>query len=149
MSATLSAGAVAASFAFAPPRFAIALAVGAALEAINLRAMLGAANRLFGGELAGGGAWVGGFSARFGAMAVGVVAALHFGLDAAGLLVGLSLAMPAVVFWAWRNRPEVLEHEVLEALAPDDPSWDRWSVWRAKEVEPASDEVPPNGEHGA
>jgi hypothetical protein len=24
---------------------------------------------------------------------------------------------------------------MLPALAPDDPSWDRWSVWRAGEIE--------------
>ena len=42
---------------------------------------------------------------RFGLTVFGIVAALQFGTDPVGLLVGLSLAMPAVVYWAWRNRP--------------------------------------------
>ena len=139
VSFTLSAGAVGAAVALAPPPFAAGVAVGALLEAVNLRAQVRAARVFFSGERpekVGAGPWIGGFSMRFGLMAVGVVAALSLGIDPAGLLVGLSLAMPAVVVWAWRNRPEVLEHAPAPALAPDDPSWDRWSIWRAGEVEP-------------
>ena len=48
--------------------------------------------------------------------------------------------MPAVVVWAWRNRPPVVAHELAAPLEPDDPSWDNWSIWRATEVEPPTDE---------
>ena len=50
--------------------------------------------------------------------------------------VGLLLALPGVFVWAWRNRPPLVAEPVRPALAPDDPSWDRWSVWRAREVMP-------------
>jgi len=137
---TLSAGAVAASCALAPPQFTVGLVVGAALEALNLRAQVRAARSLFSGEADGSRAGATSFGIRFGLMVLGTVAALAWGIDAAGLLVGVSLAMPAVVLWAWRNRPPVLDLGPEAALAPDDPSWDRWSVWRAGEVDPPDDE---------
>jgi hypothetical protein len=138
VSMTLSAGAVAASFALAPPQFATGLAVGVALEALNLRSQVRAARALCFGDSAG--SWAGGFGMRFGLTVFGIVAALQFGTDPVGLLVGLSLAMPAVVYWAWRNRPPVIDCAAEPALAADDPSWDRWSVWRAKELESPEDE---------
>ena len=48
----LSAGAVAASYAFLTPHFATSLAAGACLEAINLGAIHRGARKLFGGDLA-------------------------------------------------------------------------------------------------
>jgi len=147
VSFALSASAVAASFALATPHFATSLAIGAALEALNLRAMLRASNKLFGGQIAGGAPWVGGYSSRFGLLAIAIVAALHFGADPAGLLVGLSLAMPAVVYWAWRNRPPVVDCPDVPVPDPEDPSWDRWSVWRAKEIQPSEDAFGDTPEH--
>ena len=143
VSITLSAGAVGAAWLFASQAFATGVAVGAALEAINLRSQVKAARVFFSGERpekTGAGPWVGGFGMRFGFMAIAIMAALHYGTDPAGLLVGFSLAMPAVVFWAWRNRPEKIDFEAEPGLAPDDPSWDRWSIWAAKEVEPNEDD---------
>ncbi|MCA9509466.1 MAG: hypothetical protein KC560_02095 [Myxococcales bacterium] len=143
MSLALSAGAVGAAYALAPAPFADGLAIGAAIEGLNLRAQVRAARHFFRASAdaeQGAGPWIGGFGFRFGLTAAAVIAALHFGTDPAGLLLGLSLAMPAVVVWAWRNRPPVVAHELAAPLEPDDPSWDNWSIWRATEVEPPTDE---------
>lgn len=134
VSFTISAGAVGAAYAFAPAPFAAGVAIGAALEAVNLRIQARAARLLFDGELVGGRPWVAGFGLRYALMAIGMLAALQLGTDPAGLVVGVSLAIPGVVLWAWMNRPAVVPAEQLEALEPDDPSWDRWSVWRAAEL---------------
>ena len=37
---------------------------------------------------------------------------------------------------AWRNRPRVGDHTKLPVPAPDDPSWDDYSVWRAGDLGP-------------
>ena len=143
VSFTVSAGAVGAAAVLAPAPFALGVAIGATLEAVNLRIQVRAARRMFAGELAGAGVWLGGFGLRFLMMAVGILGALSLGTDPAGLAVGVSLAIPAVVYWAWHNRPPVVPFEAAAALAVDDPSWDRWSVWRAGEVaapEDAADE---------
>jgi hypothetical protein len=127
----ISASAVATSLAVATPVFATSLAVGAALEAANFRAMRRSAQFLFWGVMPGQRAWAAVFGLRFILLATGICAALYFGADAAGLLIGLSLIMPATVIEAWRSRPRV------DAGAPrlddDDPSWDRWNPWLARE----------------
>ena len=127
----ISASAVATSLALATPAFATSLAVGAALEAANFRAMRRSAQFLFWGVMPGQRAWAAVFGLRFILLATGICAALYFGADAAGLLIGLSLIMPATVIEAWRSRPPI------DANAPrlddDDPSWDRWNPWLARE----------------
>lgn len=148
VSLALSAGSVGAAYVFASPHFATGLAVGAALETMNLRVQVRTARRFFAGGWAGGaGGWLGGFGFRFGLLMIAIIAALEFGADPLGLLVGVSLSMPAVVFWAWRNRPAVMVQAAAPALAADDPSWDRWSVWRAKEIPP--EDVDPRSEDAA
>lgn len=139
MSFALSAGAVAISYAVAPAHFTAGLAAGAALEAMNLRGLVAYARMLFGGELAGAGAWIGAFSLRFVLLMVGMFVVLQAGGSPLGLVVGLSLAMPAVVISAILNRPERIEHEVLPAVPSDDESWDHYSVWRASVVKPRGD----------
>jgi len=127
----ISAGAVATSLAVATPAFATSLAVGAALEAVNFRAMRRSAQFLFWGVLPGQRAWAAVFGLRFLLLATGICAALYFGADAAGLLIGLSLIMPATVIEAWRSRPPVDTN--APRLDDDDPSWDRWNPWLARE----------------
>ena len=58
------------------------------------------------------------------------------GAHPVGLVVGLSIAMPAAVLDAWRNRPPYVDPATLPVTPPDDPAWDRWSVWRVRELEP-------------
>ena len=134
----LSAGAVAAALWLATPAFALSLGFGALLEAVNFRGLRRSAQFLFWGQVQGGRGWSGLFALRFGLLVIGIGAALGFGADPAGLLVGLSLIMPAAVFEAWRSRPQI--DPTAPALAPDDPSWDRWNAWLAREQEPAEED---------
>lgn len=137
---TLSAGAVAASFAFAGPHFASSLAVGALLEALNFRALHRGARALFGGELAGASPWVVLLAFRFVVLTLAIGVAIGAGAHPLGLVVGLSLAVPASLAAAIHNRPEVLPAEPAEALPPEDPSWDTYSIWRFREVEPREED---------
>lgn len=134
----ISAGAVAAGFAFASPVFAISLAFGAAIEAANFRALRAAANRMFAGDLAMGRMWAAGFGLRFGFLAVAISLALNAGAHPVGLVIGLSTTIPAVVLGAIYMRPPVLE--TGPAPPPDDPSWDAWNPWLARERDPAETE---------
>jgi hypothetical protein len=135
---TLSAGAVAASLVFVSPLFALSVAIGAALEAVNFHGLRRQAQFLFWGQIRGGGAWTGVFGLRFVILIVGIAAALIFEADPAGLLVGLSLIMPAAVIEAWRSRPAV--DPTAPALDADDPSWDRWNPWLAREREESEED---------
>jgi hypothetical protein len=133
----LCAGAAAASWWLVTPGFALSLGAGALLEAINFRGLRRSAEFLFGGYLGGGTGWQGLFALRFGLLVLGIGAALWLGAHPVGLLIGLSLIMPATIFEAWRSRPPLDPN--APALAPDDPSWDRWNPWLAREGEPDED----------
>ncbi len=127
----ISASAVATSLALATPAFATSLAVGAALEAANFRALRRSSQFLFWGVLPGQRAWAAVFGLRFLLLATGIGAALYFGADAVGLLVGLSLIIPATLIETWRSRPPIDPN--APCLDADDPSWDRWNPWLARE----------------
>ena len=127
----LSAGAATAALLFVGPLFAGSLAVGALLETLNFRGLRRQAQFLFWGRIRSGGAWSGVFALRFGILVLGIGVALIFGADPAGLLIGLSLIMPAAVVEAWRARPAV--DPTAPALEVDDPSWERWNPWLARE----------------
>jgi hypothetical protein len=137
---TFTAGAAAASLVLATPAFAAGVAVGGAIEAINFRALHRSAKRLFAGELAGAGGWAPAFGLRFLLLAVGIGAAIVGGAHPVGLLIGLSLIIPAALVEAWRTRPPVLGG--LPALQPEDPSWDRWNPWLARERGEDDEETP-------
>ncbi len=132
MNLVISAGAVATSYAVASSSFTAGLAIGAAMEAANFHAMRRSAQFLFWGVLPNQRAWGAVFAMRFGLLAVGIAAALYFGTNAAGLLVGLSLIMPAAIIEAWRTRPPVIEG--AEPLDPEDPAWKDWNPWLAREI---------------
>lgn len=134
----LSAGAVAASLVFATPAFALSLGFGALLEAVNFRGLRRAAQFLFWGEIQGSRGWQGVFALRFGLLVIGIGSALAFGAHPVGLLVGLSLIIPAAVIETWRARPAVDPN--APALAADDPSWDRWNAWLAREEDPKEED---------
>jgi hypothetical protein len=137
-SLAFSAGATAASWALVSPRFAGSLALGAALEAVNFRTLF----RYWTGALLGaeriGLAAFGSFGLRFVALGGCVWAALALGAHPVGLLVGLSLVVPAALLAAWRARPA--PDPAAPALGPDDPSWEAWNPWLARERDPADDE---------
>ncbi|MGH0036075.1 MAG: hypothetical protein ACQGVK_13690 [Myxococcota bacterium] len=137
---TLSAGAVAASFALASPVFAASLAAGAALEVVNFRALHRTARALFGGELAGGSPWVVLLALRFVVLTVAIGLAIGVGAHPLGLVLGLSLVVPASIAAALLNRPDLQPADPAPALDPDDPSWDTYSIWRFREVEPREED---------
>jgi hypothetical protein len=134
----ISAGAVAAGYALASPAFAASLALGAAIEAVNFRALRGAAARLFAGDLAVGRMWAAGFGLRFAFLAVGILLALGAGAHPVGLVIGLSTTIPAVVIGAILQRPAI--DPDAPALAADDPGWDAWNPWLARERDPSEGE---------
>ena len=115
----LSAGAVAASWALLTPHFATSVAAGAFIEAINLGAIHRAARRLFAGELMTAG-WVGGLAMRFVLLGAAIFVTMRAGADAAALLIGLSIAMPATLIDAWIQRPPVLDPENLPVFLDDE-----------------------------
>ena len=105
---------------------------------MNFRGLRRSAQFLFWGQIQAGRGWSGLFALRFGLLVIGIGSALAFGAHPVGLLVGLSLIMPAAVFEAWRARPPL--DPTAPALAPDDPSWERWNAWLAREREPAEED---------
>jgi amino acid transporter len=119
----LCASAAIAAWWLMTPVFALSLGFGALLEAVNFRGLRRSAEFLSGL-----------LALRFGLLVIGIGAALAFGADPLGLLLGLSLIMPAAIFEAWRARPP--QGPTAPALAPDDPSWDRWNPWLAREGDP-------------
>jgi len=135
---TLSASAVAASAALVSPAFALSLAIGAGLEAMNFRGLRRSAQFLFWGEISGSGPWLGVYGLRYSILVIGIGAALYLGAHPVGLLVGLSLIMPATVIEAWRNRPPI--DPDAPALDPEDPAWDRWDPWLARELSPEEED---------
>ncbi|MDG2049616.1 MAG: hypothetical protein P8M78_05595 [Myxococcota bacterium] len=136
----LSAGAIAASYALATPHFATSLALGACLEALNFGALMRGARLFFAGEFQGAGPWVGVFALRFVLVGTGILVVLYLGANPIALLVGLSIAMPAVLIDSWLHRPEVVDPATLPALDSDDEEWDRWNAWRAAESRPPVDD---------
>ena len=136
-----STGACAASYALISPRFALALALGSLLELMNFRSLFQSSQRIFfaGAEgIAGAAPAVGAFGVRFLLLAVVIFFAIQAGMHPVGLVVGLSLIMPAAVVAAWRARPPIDPN--AQALPDDDPSWAGWNPWLAREIEPAEDE---------
>jgi hypothetical protein len=131
---TLSAGAVAASFVFVSPLFAVSMAVGAVIEAINFDGLRRSALFLFSGDIQGSRKWLIVFALRFSILAVVIFGAMYFGAHPVGLVIGLSMMVPAVIIEAWRARPKIDPN--APTLAEDDPTWDLWDPWLARERDP-------------
>jgi hypothetical protein len=127
----LSAGAIAVSAAVATPAFAWSVAAGAVIEALNLRGLVRTACSLFSRGGFGSGAWLLLYALRFGWLVLGIGAAFYFGAEPWGLLLGLSMIIPAAAFEGWRRRGPATPDAV--ALEPDDPEWERWNPWLARE----------------
>lgn len=130
----LAAGGVAGSYALASPAFASSLALGAAFGAMNFRALRSASQRLFSGEIAGSGPWMGVFALRFSLLSVAIVMSLEAGAHPAAFVMGLSAIVPAALIGAFFMRPPV--DPDAPCLDPEDPEWDRWNPWLAREVAP-------------
>ena len=119
----LSASAVAASLAIETPHFATSLAAGALLEAVNLGAIRRSALRFFAGQM--NRSWTGAFALRFLLLAVGIYSTLQAGANPVALLIGLSIAMPAVLVDAWLNRPPILDPATLPIFLSDERADER------------------------
>lgn len=135
-----SVGGVAASFAIASPAFAGSFALGAALEAVNFRALRAVSARLFSGELQGAGLWTAVLGMRLTILFVAMGVALVAGAHPLALLLGVSTVVPASLIGAWWLRPAV--DPDAPTAPPEDPAWDAYSVWRA-DVRPASEDEDP------
>lgn len=130
--AAIGAAAALAAFALAPPKFALSLLLGAALQTLNFRGLFGLARTAFAQEARA----ASGFALRLPIFGVLVFIAIKAGVDAAGLLVGITTLVPAVVIAAWQSRPrDAADLNTLPALSPEDPSWDLYSPWLARERE--------------
>jgi hypothetical protein len=136
---TISGCALATAAVLASPLFALSVGIGVVLEAANFRALRRATASLFGGELAGGRVWSGLFGLRFLLLGACMYAALAAGAHPIGLVLGLSTIVPSVVLVAWRTPPPPVPEEA-SALPPDDPSWDRWDPWLARERYPEDED---------
>ncbi len=128
---TLSAGAVAASWLLATPAFAVSLAVGAALGAVNFRGLYRSSQRVFDGHLTDRRGRSAGWGLRMALLAVGIAVAIQVDAHPVGLVIGLSLIIPAAIIEAWRSRPAV--DPDAPSLPPDDEAWERWNPWLARE----------------
>jgi hypothetical protein len=133
-----SAGAVALSWALLSPLFAASLAAGAALEAANFRSLRRSSQAIFQSGVSGAGAAASAFGLRFVLLAAAIGLALHVGAHPVGLLIGLSLIVPSAIIAAWMARPEPAP--ATPAPPPDDPSWDEWNPWLARERERDAEE---------
>ena len=135
--AAFTAGAGLAAFAFAPPKFALSLLLGSALQTLNFRALYGLARN----ALAMNGRAASGFALRLPLYGALVFVAIQAGVDAAGLLCGITTLVPAVAIAAWQSRPQPVPASELPSLAPEDPSWDHYSLWlaREREIEPSEE----------
>jgi len=134
----LSAGAVALSWVLLSPLFAASLAAGAVLEAVNFRSMRRSCQAIFQAGVSGSGPAVTAFGLRFVLLGAGVGLALYVGAHPVGLVIGLSLIVPSVVIAAWMARPEPAP--ATPVPPPDDPTWDDWNPWLAREREPDDEE---------
>jgi hypothetical protein len=130
--AAITATAALAAFAIATPKCALGVLLGAALQTLNFRGLFGLARASF--DLHARAA--SGFALRLPLFGALVFVAIKVGVDAAGLLAGVTTLVPAVVIAAWQARPrDVADLDALPALTPDDPSWDQYSPWLARERE--------------
>ncbi len=128
--AAFSAAAGLVAFALATPKFALSLLLGAALQTMNFRGLFGLARTAFAQEARA----ASGFALRLPLFGALVFVAISAGVDAGGLLAGITTLVPAVVIAAWQSRPrDVADLASLPALAPDDPSWELYSPWLARE----------------
>jgi len=124
-----------AAFALATPKFALSLLLGAALQTLNFRGLFALSRNAFEQQARA----ASGFALRLPLFGLLLFLAIRAGVDAAGLLCGISTLIPAVVIAAWHARPRPEPASTLPALAPDDPSWDEWSPWLARERETESE----------
>ncbi len=103
----LSAGAVATAAMVATPLFAASVAIGALVEGLSFRGLSVASHAFFAGVIRGQAAWLLLLAMRLGLVGALLFGAIRLGIDPVGLLIGLSIILPASVLGAIRMRPPV------------------------------------------
>lgn len=125
----LSAGTVATAAVVASPLFALSVAVGAVLESLSFRGLSIASRAFFGGVVRGQVAWLLLLAMRLGLVGTLLFFALRLGADPIGLLIGLSVILPASVVGALRMRPPVDPN--ARPLEPEEDADSDWG-WDAR-----------------
>jgi len=101
---------------FGGAEFALSVLLGAALQALNFRALYRFATRIV---LRAGGAAPAlsllGFALRLSLLGVAIALLLRAGADPLGLLLGLSLLAPAMIAAAMRARPAPMASQAGES----------------------------------
>ncbi len=121
----LSAGAVATAAVVASPLFALSVAVGAFLESISFRGLSVVSKAFFTGSVRGSVGWLLLLAMRLGLVGVLLYFAVRLGADPVGLLIGLSVILPASVIGAFQMRPTFdPEAAPLSEEEPVDWGWD-------------------------
>ncbi len=118
----LSAGAVATAALVASPGFAASVAVGAFLEGLSFRGLSVASKAFFRGVVRGQLVWLLLLGMRLGAVGTLLYFAVRLGADPVGLLVGLSVILPATVVGSLRLRPAI-DPEAAALPPEDEPDW--------------------------
>jgi hypothetical protein len=135
--AAISAAAALLALALATPKLAASLLLGAALQTLNFRGLFALARGAFVQESRA----ASGLALRLPLVGALAFVAIQAGVDAGGLLAGVTTLVPAVLIAAWQARPrDAADVGELPALAPDDPSWDHYSLWLARERDPLREE---------
>ena len=131
MNLVVAAVTIVGSLAFGSKVVTASVAIGCLIIAANYHVLRRATDRFFTGDLSGGGAWSAGFAMRFVFLGAAMWVALEAGAHPIGLILGMSTTVPAAVLVAWRNPPVGVETGPVPP--PDDPSWDEWDPWLARE----------------
>ena len=79
---------------------------------------------------------------RFLFLGLAMYVALSAGANPFGLVLGLSMIVPSVIWVAWRQVPVVPLSATGDVPPPDDPSWDEWNPWLARERDPTEESDP-------
>jgi hypothetical protein len=132
LNAALCGGAAALSLALGSERFAASVAIGGVIEALNFRTLRRIGTAVVSGAAPGAAAAVGSFGLRFALVGLAVGVALHQGAHPVGLVLGLSMIVPAALAGAWMNRPSAAPADEAAVPPPDDASWEDWNAWLAR-----------------
>ena len=133
----LSAGVVATAAAVASPLFAMSVAIGALVEGLSFRGLSIASRAFFAGVIRGQTAWLVLLAMRLGLVGALLYGAVRLGIDPIGLLLGLSVILPASVLGAIRMRPAIDPNAgpVEDEPADTDWGWDA-RLYRDREDSP-------------
>lgn len=131
----LVAGAVSVAWFASSPGVAISLLCGAGIGALNFFLIYRNCQAIFlgaaGGERNGTVVAALGFCLRFGMLLLVVAVSIYIGAHPVGLVIGLSLIVPAILIQTWISRPAVDRAATLAPL--DDGCREIWNASLVRE----------------